>query len=237
VSHPRPLACALAACLVPFSLAAENSAASAIERLKQGNQEFAAGRIDTSKLNPTAGAVGKPIASILSCSDQSLPAEIVFGQGSGDLFVVRVSGAVANQDVLASLEYSVEQLGSRMVVVMGHTSCGVVKAALDSARPGTKPPSVNLQSLLNFIRPALQRPQERADPWTSAVYASVEQTIADIIQHSLVIGELARAGDITMIGAVYQPDTGKVAFSKPVQFSKLKADQPLSLAHGGKQSQ
>jgi carbonic anhydrase len=234
VSHPRPLACALAAWLVPFALAGENFLA--IERLKQGNQEFAAGRIDTSKLIPNGLAV-KPIASVLSCSDQSLPAEIIFGQGSGELFVVRVSGAVANQEVLASLEYSVEQLGSRVVVVMGHTSCGVVKAAMNTSNPGTKPPSVNLQGLLNFIRPALQRPQERADPWTSAVYASVEQTIADIIQHSLVIGELARAGDITMIGAVYQPDSGKVAFSKPVQFSKLKTDQPLSLAHGGKQAQ
>jgi carbonic anhydrase len=237
VSHPRPLACALAACLVPFSLVAENSAASSIQKLRQGNQEFAAGRIDTSKLIPTAGAPSKPIASVLSCSDQGIPAEVIFGQASGDLFVVRVSGAVANQEVLASLEYSVEQLGSRVVVVMGHISCGVVKAALDSARPGTKPPGVNLQGLLNYIRPALQRPQERADPWTSAVYASVEQTISDIIQHSRVIGELARAGDITLIGAVYQPDTGKVSFSKPVQFSKLKADQPLSLAHEGKQSQ
>jgi carbonic anhydrase len=208
-----------------------------IARLRQGNQEFAAGRIDTSRLIPTAGVVEKPIASVLSCSDQSLPAEIIFGQGSGDLFVVRVSGAVANQAVLASLEYSVEQLGSRLIVVMGHTSCGVVKAALESARPGTKPPSVNLQGLLNFIRPALQRPQERADPWTSAVYASVEQTIADVIQHSLVIGALARAGDITLIGAVYQPETGKVAFSKPVQFSKVRMDQPLSLANGGKQAQ
>jgi carbonic anhydrase len=115
---------------------------------------------------------------------------------------------------------------------MGHTSCSVVKAAMNTSTPGAKPPSVNLQSLLNLIRPALQRPQERADPWTSAVYASVEQTMGDLIQHSLVIGELARAGDITLIGAVYQADTGKVAFSKPVQFSKLKTDLPLSLAHG-----
>ena len=91
---------------------------------------------------------------------------------------------------------------------------------------------MNMQNLLNFIRPALQRPQERADPWTSAVYASVEQTISDIIQHSLVIGELARAGEITLVGAVYQSDSGKVAFSKPVQFSKLRTDQPLSLARG-----
>jgi carbonic anhydrase len=232
VSHPPALAYALAAWLIPFAFGAENSAASAIERLKKGNQDFAAGRIDTSKLIPNASAGLKPFASVLSCSDQGLPAEIIFGQGSGELFVVRVSGAVANQEVLASLEYSVEQLGSRLLVVMGHTSCGVVKAAIDSARPGTKPPSVNMQGLLNFIRPALQRSQERADPWTSAVYASVEQTISDIIQHSLVIGELARAGDITMIGAVYQADSGKVAFSKPLQFSKL-ADQPVSLAHGG----
>ena len=235
MSHLRPFACALAVCLVPWALAAENSA-SAIEKLRQGNQEFAAGRIDTSKLAAPVASSMKPIASVLSCSDQSLPAEIIFGQGSGDLFVVRVSGAVANQEVLASLEYSVEQLGSRLVVVMGHTSCGVVKAALDSMRPGSKQPGVNIQSLLNFIRPALQRPRERADPWTSAVYASVEQTMTDIIQHSLVIGELARAGDITLIGAVYQPETGKVAFSKPVQFSKLKTDLPLSLASGEKQT-
>jgi carbonic anhydrase len=233
VSHCRPLAAVAACLLVSVGYAQETSRASAIEKLKHGNQEFAAGRIDTSKLIP--GAASKPIAAVLSCSDQSLPAEIIFGQGSGDLFVVRVSGAVANQAVLASLEYSVEQLGLRVLVVMGHTSCGVVKAAMTIPALGAKSPGVNMQSLLNFIRPALQRPQERADPWTSAVYASVEQTISDIIQHSLVIGELARAGEVTLVGAVYQADSGKVAFSKPVQFSKLKTDQPLSLAREGKQ--
>ena len=227
--HRPLLVCAVAACLVPFA-----DAQSVIERLRTGNQEFVAGRIDTSKLVSSTSPASKPLATVLSCSDQSLPPEIIFGQGPGDLFVIRVSGAVANQAVLTSLEYSVEQLGSRLIVVMGHASCGVVKAALD---PGTKPPSVNMQSLLSFIRPALQRPQERTDPqrdpWTSAVYASVEQTIGDIIQHSLVISELARAGELTLIGAVYQPNTGKVVFSKPIQFSKLRTAQPLSLAHGG----
>ena len=175
------------------------------------------------------------MATVLSCSDQELPPNVIFGQGSGDLFVVRVSGAVANQAVLASLEYSVEQLGSRLLVVMGHTSCGVVKGAMTTPSSGTKAPGVNMQGLLNFIRPALERPQQRADPWTSLIYASVEQTLSDIVQHSLMIGELARAGEITMVGAVYQTETGKVAFSKPVQFSKLMTTQPLSLAREGKQ--
>lgn len=232
MSHCRPFAAVAACLLVSVAFAEENSPVLAIEKLKHGNQEFAAGRIDTSKLIPNAGTASKPMATVLTCSDQGLPPEIVFGQGSGDLFVVRVSGAVANQAVLASLEYSVEQLGSRLLVVMGHTSCGAVKAAMTTPASGAKAPGVNMQGLLNFIRPALQRPQQRPDPWTSAVYASVEQTIGDIIQHSLVIGELARAGEITLAGAVYQADTGKIAFSKPVQFSKLKTDQPLSLARG-----
>ena len=135
MSHRRHFAAAAVCLLVSvafanIALADDNPSASAIEKLKRGNQEFAGGRIDTSKLIPNAGAALKPMATVLTCSDQSLPPEIVFGQGSGDLFVVRVSGAVANQAVLASLEYSVEQLGSRLLVVMGHTSCGVVKAAM-----------------------------------------------------------------------------------------------------------
>jgi len=226
--------------LAPLSSA--QPAREALDKLRRGNQEFAAGHIDTSNL-----AVGKdktssrPIAAILSCSDSIIPPEFIFGQGSGDLFVVRVSGAVASQAVAGSLEYATEQLGARLIVVMGHTSCGAVKATLDgqAPKPGMKPSTLNMQGVLNFIRPALERPQEREDPWTSAVYSSVEQTIDDLVQHSQVISEMARGGQLGLVGAVYRAETGKVVFSKPISFSNIKPEpmippqRPLAIAHGG----
>jgi carbonic anhydrase len=210
----------------------------ALERLRHGNQEFAAGTIDTSHVAAGKGTVAlKPIASILSCSDLGVSPEVIFGHD--DLFVVRVSGAGASQAVLGSLEYAAEQLGSRLLVVMGHTSCGAVKVALEAQVPKAHMKlSMNLQGVLNLVRPAFDRPQERDDPWTSAVYASVEQTLDDIVQHSPVIGEMAHRGQLTLVGAVYWPDSGKVVFSKPIAFSNIQAEpvlprqRPLAIAHG-----
>ncbi len=170
------------------------------------------------------------MATVLSCSDQSLPPEIIFGQGSGDLFVVRVSDGGSESG--GAREPGVFGRTTRLASFGRHGSHVMRRRKSghdDSGVPGAKSPGVNMQSLLNFIRPALQRPQERADPWTSAVYASVEQTVNDIVQHSLVIGELARAGEITLVGAVYQADSGKVAFSRPVQFSETQ-DRSASVA-------
>jgi carbonic anhydrase len=216
-------------------------AAEALERLRVGNQEYAAGHIDASHLMVGKGtAAPKPIASILSCSDSGVPPEILFGRG--DVFSVRVSGAGASQAVLGSLEYAAEQLGSRLIVVMGHISCGAVKVTLDAQIPKASINlSINLQNVLNLVRPALERPQERGDPWTSAVYASVEQTLDDIVHHSPMIGEMARAGRLTLVGAVFWPESGKVVFSKPVSFSNIKAEPvlprpaPLAIAHGESQ--
>jgi carbonic anhydrase len=205
------------------------SAAEVMERLKRGNAEYASGHIDTSHLTVErrveVSKAQKPFASVLTCADSRVPAEEIFGQGLGDLFVVRVAGAVAVPGVLGSLEYAAEHLGSNVIVVMGHTSCGAVKAALDEryapARP--EPAQMNLQGLLNFIRPALDRPQEHGDPWTSAVYASVEQTIDDIVMRSPVLNEMARSGKLMLVGAVYQLDTGKAIFSKPISLAAPKA--------------
>lgn len=241
VVHYRLLTNSLGVCLLGvFANAQENNPASAheaLERLRQGNLEFAAGHIDTSHVGAKGTTALKPIASILSCSDSAVPPEVIFGQA--DLFVVRVSGAGASQAVLGSLEYAAEHLGSRLLVVMGHTSCGAVKVALDAQVPRSPIKlSTNLQGVLNLVRPALDRPQQRGDPWTSAVYASVEQTLDDIVQHSQVIGEMARADQLTLIGAVYWPDSGKVVFSKPISFSNIKAEPvlprqgPLAIAHG-----
>ncbi len=165
-------------------------------------------------------AVQHPFASVLTCADSQTPPEAIFGQGLGDLFVVRVAGAVSTPGVIASLEYAADKLGSEAIVVMGHTSCGIVKDALDrknEPRPVQGP--VDSMNLMNLLRPALERPQQRADPWTSAVYASVEQTIGDLVEQSVMLRERAQKGQILLLGAIYQSDSGKVVFSKPIAIS------------------
>jgi len=206
------------------------SAADALERLRHGNQEYSSGHIITAHLTVARRAevsvAQKPIAAILGCSDSRVPPEDIFGQGLGDLFVVRIAGAVAEPGALASLEYAVQHLGTNLIVVMGHTSCGAVKAALDSRYPSrATPPALpeprdrNLEVLLSFIRPAFDRPPQHGDPWTSAVYAGVEQTVEDILERSPVLNEMAHSGKLTLIGAVYQLETGKAIFSKPISLA------------------
>jgi carbonic anhydrase len=207
-------------------LQAENSsgpsAHEVLERLRHGNQEFAAGNIDTSHLTlehrAEVSRAQRPFATILTCSDSRVPPEEIFGQGLGDLFVVRVAGAVAERGVLGSLEYAAQHLGVNVIVVMGHTSCGAVKAAIDTRYPPVhqEPADVNLETLLSLIRPSFERPQVHGDPWTSAVYASVEQTVQDILDRSPILFEMSRAGKVTVVGAVYQLQTGKAIFSKPI---------------------
>jgi carbonic anhydrase len=194
------------------------SAPQVIERLRHGNEEYAAGRIDTSGLTVKRRAEvaqgQKPVASVLTCADSRVPAEVIFGQGLGDLFVVRVAGAVANPPVLGSLEYAAEHLGSHVIVIMGHTSCGAVKAILDAKAPEhPEPGDLNLESLLKSLRPALARPQTHGDPWTSAVYASVDQTVEDVREGSRVLRKMESDGHLTLVGAVYELPTGRVVFS------------------------
>jgi carbonic anhydrase len=215
--------------LIAPLLCAQN-AQEVLQKLRRGNQEFVAGRIDTSHLTvdrrTEVASAQHPMAAVLSCADSRVPPEQLFGQGLGDLFVVRVAGAVANPGTLGSLEYAVEHLGAKVVIVMGHTSCGAVKAVLDSkvTPKHIDAEQANLESLLQLIRPALDRPQERADPWTSLVYASVEQTLDDVMQHSPVLSEQAHKGKITIVGAVYQLDSGSVVFSKPLSVAAATAE-------------
>jgi carbonic anhydrase len=193
-----------------------------IERLRHGNDEYAAGRIDTSRITVkqrSEVAQGQhPIATVLTCADSRVPPEAIFGQGLGDLFVVRVAGAVASPPVLGSIEYAAQHLGSRVVIIMGHTSCGAVKAVLDKKTPPAhpEPAGANLESLLVSLRPALGRPQTHGDAWTSAVYASVDQTMEDMRRGSPVLRKMETDGALTLVGAVYELQTGRVVFSKPL---------------------
>jgi carbonic anhydrase len=193
-----------------------------IETLRQGNQDYVDGRIDTAALTGArrAGAVKgeRPFAAVVSCADSRVIPEAIFGQGIGDLFVIRVGGPVANPEVLGSLEYAAEHLGTNVIVILGHTSCGIVKAALDLKTPPAhpKPANLNLESLLKYLRPAMARPQTHGDPWTSAVYATVDQTVQDVLAGSPMLRRMQSDGQLTLVGAVYELPSGRVVFSKPV---------------------
>lgn len=217
------------ACLLCWSAAAAEPAAAArqgLERLRLGNEAFRAEKIDVTRAATARRmevARGQhPFATVLTCADSRVPAELIFNQGLGDLFVVRTAGAVPDQAVLGSIEYAAEHLGVPLVEVMGHTSCGAVKAAMDSrdtpppARPD--PAGVNLERILSDIRPSLRHAAPHGDHWISAVYASVEQHIGDAVRLSPVLAELGESGKVMLVGAVYELESGKVHFSEPVAF-------------------
>ena len=212
-----------------------------LERLRQGNEAYRAEKIDLAH----AGAARRkevclgqhPFATVLTCADSRVPAELIFNQGLGDLFVVRTAGAVPDRAVLGSIEYAAEHLHVPLVVVMGHTSCGAVKAAMETRPPAKPTPAtLNLERILSAIRPSLQHTSPHGDPLTDAVYASVEQHLTDSMRLSPVLAELGETGKVMFVGAVYELESGKVIFSEPVVFhhrpTRSKPHQP-AVAHGG----
>jgi carbonic anhydrase len=138
------------------------SAADALQRLKEGNQRFAANlRSIASLVSQTSRAdlvdQQSPFAIVLGCSDSRAPAEIVFDQGLGDLFVIRVAGNIVAPSGIGSVEFAAERFGTRLVVVMGHQRCGAISATIDSIeQQGGAPPSRNLLSIVDRIRPSIE---------------------------------------------------------------------------------
>jgi len=130
------------------------NAQEALERLQEGNRRFAANQHSASPFINKADAQ-EPFAIILGCSDSRVPAEIVFDQGLGDLFVIRVAGNIVAPSQIGSVEFAAERFGTRLVVVMGHTQCGAIEAALESFG-GEGPASRNMQSIVNRVRPNIQ---------------------------------------------------------------------------------
>ncbi len=154
-----------------------------------------------------------PFATVLTCSDSRVPPEAIFSQGLGDLFVVRVAGAVPDQSVLGSIEYAAEHLHVPLVVVMGHIACGAVKSAMESAPPTSHDPAnANLEHILSGIRPSLAHLPASGDNWENAVYASVARNLNEVLRLSPVITEFAHAEKVVVVGAVYNLQTGKVEF-------------------------
>ena len=195
----------------------------ALERLRAGNLRYVAGEFDASRFNAAARAAvaggQHPFATVLTCADSRVPPEAIFSQGLGDLFVVRVAGAVPDQAVLGSIEYAAEHLNVPLVVVMGHLACGAVKSAMESATPHTPDPAhANPERILSAIRPSLTNLPAAAenpkDRWEKAVYASVSRNLEDALRLSPVLKEFSLSGKVLVVGAVYNLETGKVDFGK-----------------------
>jgi carbonic anhydrase len=182
----------------------------ALDRLKEGNKRFVAG---TSQ-NPRQSAAQRmalakgqwPFAIVLGCADSRTSPDLVFDQGLGDLFIVRVAGNVANHEGLGSIEYAVQHLGSRLIVVLGHESCGAVKAAKAEASGHLSP---HLDSLLKAIKPAVNA--TAGGDLETAVRANVQLVVSQI-RSNPELKKLFKAGTIKVVGAYYDLDSGVVSY-------------------------
>jgi carbonic anhydrase len=195
----------------------------ALERLKAGNRRFVtegtSPGADTNRARRRTLVEGQnPFAVVLGCSDSRGPAELVFDQGLGDLFVIRVAGNIAEPSQIGSVEYAAQVLGTRLVVVMGHRECGAVTAALaEIASPGERA-SPNLQVILDRIRPAAEplfSEDLAADPAAlldAAVRANVRATVAKLGRGSEVLRRLMERDGLRIVGSVYDLATGVVEF-------------------------
>jgi len=196
------------------------TAQDALEQLKQGNQRFIEDRrdgvIDNARLTEIASGQ-HPFAVILGCADSRVPAELIFDQGLGDLFVIRVAGNIAAPSQIGSVEYAAAELGTRLVVVLGHTSCGAVQATIDTIDDPSQLPSPHLQDLVARIAPAIRGVvAEGADDRTSlvaaAVHANIHATVAELREQSDILQNLERDEGLQIVPAEYDLNNGEVRF-------------------------
>ena len=188
-----------------------------MNRLQKGNERFVTGKPLAHQYGKAvkATAAGQyPLATIVSCMDSRAPAEILFDQGIGDIFNARIAGNIVNEDILGSLEFGSKVAGSKLIVVLGHTSCGAIKGACDDAKLG------NLTGLIAKIKPAVSSIPDDGKDRTSKNYAFVEKvseanvrmTVQTIRDKSPVLKEMEDKGEIKIVGAMYDVKTGKVSW-------------------------
>jgi carbonic anhydrase len=198
------------------------TARAALDALREGNRRFVselgleAGASRTRRRELPSGQ--EPLAIILGCSDARVPAEIVFDQGLGDLFVIRVAGNVVAPSQVGSVEFAAEAFGTRLVVVLGHSNCGAVHATLEQLARPRREQSRNLASIVNRIRPAVEGLLERTPPYDpqtlerQAVRANIRMA-ADHLRHgSAPLEQLIEKDGLLVVGAEYSLETGVVDF-------------------------
>ncbi|TDQ28430.1 carbonic anhydrase family protein [Tenacibaculum caenipelagi] len=190
-----------------------------LQYLKEGNQRFQnnlkANRNLLEQVNDTRDGQF-PFATILSCIDSRVSSELVFDQGLGDIFSVRIAGNFVNEDILGSMEFACKLAGTKLIVVLGHTSCGAVKGACDNAELG------NLTNMLRKIKPAVEAVTEPKDTSLrnssnlefvdTVAEKNVKLTINRILQESDVLADMHKSGEIMIVGAMYNIKDGAVTF-------------------------
>lgn len=199
------------------------TAQEALERLKAGNARFVKGEAVQQKLlshqeRAEMASDQNPFAIVLGCSDSRVPAEMVFDQGLGDLFVIRVAGNIVAPSQVGSVEFAAERYDCAVVVVLGHSHCGAIQATIDTLMNPDQPPSSNLMSIVNRVRPSVEILMQTelkndlkklsAHAVRSNVFASVNQ-----LRHgSAVLESLIEKGKMIVVGAEYSLETGEVSF-------------------------
>jgi carbonic anhydrase len=198
------------------------SAREALQRLREGNLRFVSGQssdIPTSPSRRRELAAGQePFAIILGCSDSRVPAEIVFDQGLGDLFVIRVAGNIVAPSQIGSVEFAAERFGTRLVVVLGHSRCGAIEATLEELQRTTESNSRNLYSIVDRIRPsvegllATELRHDRDALVRHAVRANVRGSVNHLRHGSEILEQLVRSDGLLVVGAEYSLESGVVDF-------------------------
>ncbi len=198
------------------------SALEALRLLREGNARFVAeARTQDSptgrarRIELTAGQA--PFAAVLGCSDSRVPVEIVFDQGLGDLFVIRVAGNIVAPSQVGSVEFAAEQFGTRLVVVLGHSDCGAVGATLEQLRRPKENQSLNLRAIVDLVRPAVEDllvtdGHDAKDLVPRAVRANIRASANHLRHGSAIIENLIRNDGLLVVGAEYSLKTGRVDF-------------------------
>jgi carbonic anhydrase len=164
-----------------------------------------------------------PFAVILSCMDSRTSTELIFDQGLGDIFSIRVAGNIVNNDILASIEYATKYVGSKVLMVLGHTECGAIKSAKAGVIDG------HITALLNRIQPSIAKAMLKEEEYhlfsDNAAYANVENSLEEILTRSDIVKEMFKQGEIGLVGGVYNIETGQVDFFKNLTKRKKELKQ------------
>ena len=199
------------------------SATEALERLQKGNERFVSGGREIKDLTnrERRGEVvdqHEPFAIVLGCSDARVPSEIVFDQGLGDLFVIRVAGNIVAPSQIGSIEFAAEQFGTRLVIVMGHSNCGAIITTLHELEQPNENRSPNLASIVGRIRPAIEpltknaENLDRSSLLLEATRANIHASVNQLRDGSSILKNLIQKEGLQILGVEYSIETGKVKF-------------------------
>lgn len=216
-------------------LQASISPRKALDILKKGNNRFVnnlkAHRDLLEQVNDTRDGQW-PFATILSCIDSRTSAELIFDQGLGDIFSVRIAGNIVNTDILGSMEFACKVAGSKLIVVLGHSKCGAVKGACDHVEMG------NLTELLSKIQPAVYEEKATQDNRNASnpvfvenvAEINVKRNVKNIIERSFILEQMIEKGEIGIVGAMHNIETGEVTFYEDSQYIKDELNPNFSVA-------